>query len=82
MNWALCMRERVVDYWTDGGPGVKEAAEQALLGKDEDLETFLRGRRGGRVFYRNTSDGMQIVAKADKNNEPNVIQRLLATYGK
>lgn len=38
------MRERVVDYWTDGGAGVKEAAEQALLGTDEDLETFLDQR--------------------------------------
>ncbi|GAA2620012.1 polymorphic toxin-type HINT domain-containing protein [Streptomyces tubercidicus] len=62
-----------------GGNTNPGLGSKSLAGTDI---SHLRGRRGGRVFYRNTSDGMQIVAKADKNNEPNVIQRLLATYGK
>ncbi|WP_208870111.1 ALF repeat-containing protein, partial [Streptomyces monomycini] len=37
---ALFMRGQVVDYWTDGGTGIKAAAEQALLGTDEDIEKF------------------------------------------
>ncbi|MGW3276256.1 ALF repeat-containing protein, partial [Streptomyces kronopolitis] len=38
------MREAAVDSWVDGGAGVKEAAERALLGTDEDLEIFLDQR--------------------------------------
>ncbi|MFC9947985.1 ALF repeat-containing protein, partial [Streptomyces pratensis] len=34
-------RGRVVDYWKEGGPGVKAAAEAALTGSDAELETFL-----------------------------------------
>ena len=39
------------------------------------------GRNGARVFFRNTADGMQIVAKADKSNESKVIGRLMEKYG-
>ncbi|MFD8141739.1 ALF repeat-containing protein [Streptomyces sp. NPDC059708] len=34
-------REDVVDYWQSGGAGVREAAERALLGTDEDIREFL-----------------------------------------
>ena len=34
-------RGQVVDYWREGGPGVKAAAEAALTGTDADVETFL-----------------------------------------
>ncbi|MEV5127617.1 ALF repeat-containing protein, partial [Streptomyces decoyicus] len=35
------MRRLVVRLWMDGGAGVKEAAEQALVGSGQDLKTFL-----------------------------------------
>ncbi|MHC3389636.1 polymorphic toxin-type HINT domain-containing protein [Streptomyces lavendulocolor] len=34
-------RSLVVDYWQTGGSGIKEAAERALLGSDEDIRAFL-----------------------------------------
>ncbi|MFC8917214.1 polymorphic toxin-type HINT domain-containing protein [Streptomyces sp. NPDC057116] len=34
-------RSLVVDYWQTGGAGIKRAAEQALLGSDEDIHQFL-----------------------------------------
>ena len=40
------MRELVVGVWMDGGAGIKEAAEQALLGGDQDVKTFLDQRDG------------------------------------
>lgn len=33
----------VVDYWQTGGAGIKDAAERALLGSDEDIQKFLDG---------------------------------------
>lgn len=36
-------RQQAVDYWSTGGAGIKEAAEQALLGTDEDIKQFLAG---------------------------------------
>ncbi|MFF8575477.1 DddA-like double-stranded DNA deaminase toxin [Streptomyces sp. NPDC015408] len=35
------VRADIVDYWETGGPGLKEAAEQALLGGDEAIRQFL-----------------------------------------
>ncbi|MGA5408746.1 polymorphic toxin-type HINT domain-containing protein [Streptomyces lavendulocolor] len=35
-------RSYVVRAWQEGGPGVKEAAEAALTGTDEDILTFLK----------------------------------------
>ncbi|MFE5487961.1 polymorphic toxin-type HINT domain-containing protein [Streptomyces sp. NPDC056527] len=37
----LTGRALALDYWAAGGPGVKEAAERALLGTDGDIEQFL-----------------------------------------
>ncbi|MFI9452701.1 polymorphic toxin-type HINT domain-containing protein [Amycolatopsis sp. NPDC052450] len=51
---------------------------KALEGTDIQ---YLRGRNGGRVFFRNTDEGMQIVGKADKANESRVIKRLKELYG-
>ncbi|MFF8965015.1 ALF repeat-containing protein [Streptomyces globisporus] len=34
-------RGRAVDYWVEGGPGVKAAAEAALTGTDAELQAFL-----------------------------------------
>ncbi|MFD0276833.1 polymorphic toxin-type HINT domain-containing protein [Kitasatospora sp. NPDC127111] len=34
-------RGRIVQIWKDGGPGVKAAAEAALLGSDADVRKFL-----------------------------------------
>ncbi|MFC9944335.1 ALF repeat-containing protein, partial [Streptomyces pratensis] len=34
-------RGRVIDYWKEGGPGVKAAAEAALTGSDAELQAFL-----------------------------------------
>ncbi|MFW5420264.1 hypothetical protein J0910_26970 [Nocardiopsis sp. CNT-189] len=51
---------------------------KALEGTDI---SYLRGRNGGRVFFRNTGDGIQIVGKADKSNESKVIKRLKELYG-
>ena len=42
---------------------------------------YLRGRNGGRVFYRMTNGTMEILAKANKGNEQNVINILKKLYG-
>lgn len=34
-------RRLAVEYWQSGGPGIKEAAERALTGTDEDIKKFL-----------------------------------------
>ncbi|MFI1163382.1 polymorphic toxin-type HINT domain-containing protein [Streptomyces sp. NPDC020801] len=34
-------RGLVVEYWRDGGSGVKEAAERALLGGDDEIRAFI-----------------------------------------
>ncbi|MFE5736737.1 polymorphic toxin-type HINT domain-containing protein [Streptomyces celluloflavus] len=36
-------RRYAVEQWRSGGVGVKEAAEKALLGTDEDIANFLKG---------------------------------------
>lgn len=36
-------RSSAVGYWLGGGNGIKEAAEKALLGTDEDVANFLQG---------------------------------------
>lgn len=41
---------------------------------------YLRGRNGARVFFRNTSNGIEILAKADKSNEQKVIKILEELY--
>ncbi|MFE9574648.1 hypothetical protein ACFYMW_40135 [Streptomyces sp. NPDC006692] len=41
---------------------------------------YARGQNGGRLFFRNVADGIEIVAKADKSNEDQVIARLLKLY--
>ncbi|GEM_PF-7089950 len=41
---------------------------------------YLRGRNGARVFYRNTSNGVEILAKASKENEALVIRVLEQLY--
>ncbi len=42
---------------------------------------YLRGRNGGRVFYRETVDGyMEVLGKADKGNEDRVIRLVLDTF--
>ncbi|MBT2897976.1 hypothetical protein HET64_15400 [Streptomyces sp. McG3] len=51
---------------------------RALSGTDV---TYARGRNGGRLFFRNVGGGIQIVGKADKGNEPQVIARLKKIYG-
>lgn len=35
------VRAEIVGYWESGGAGLKEAAEQALLGGDEEIRKFL-----------------------------------------
>ncbi|MEV5126049.1 ALF repeat-containing protein, partial [Streptomyces decoyicus] len=40
----LYRRDLVVRLWMDGGTGIKEAAEQALLGSDQDITAFLDQR--------------------------------------
>lgn len=39
--YAPAFRSQVVEIWEVGGTGIKEAAEQALLGSDEDIRQFL-----------------------------------------
>lgn len=43
---------------------------------------YARMRSGARLFFRNTSDGIQVVGKADKHNEGQVIARLRKLYGR
>jgi hypothetical protein len=44
---------------------------------------YLRGRNGGRVFYRETAEGyMEVLGKADKSNEDRVIRLVLDTFNK
>lgn len=43
---------------------------------------YMRGRNGARVFFRDTPNGIEIVAKASKGNEPQVIKRLNEIYGR
>ncbi|MEU6395288.1 polymorphic toxin-type HINT domain-containing protein [Streptomyces sp. NPDC046939] len=40
-EFALVDRGHVVDYWKEGGPGVRAAAEAALIGTDADVQKFL-----------------------------------------
>ncbi|MFF3918956.1 polymorphic toxin-type HINT domain-containing protein [Streptomyces sp. NPDC001852] len=61
-----------------GGNTNPGLGNKSLAGTDV---SYLRGRNGGRVFFRNTDDGMQIVGKADKSNESKVISRLTEMYG-
>ncbi|MFH1425133.1 MAG: DUF308 domain-containing protein [archaeon] len=42
--------------------------------------SYLRGRLGGRVFYRSKPGGYEILAKASKANEDSVIGRLVDIY--
>ena len=43
---------------------------------------YLRGRNGGRVFYRESASGyMEILGKADKGNETAVINAVLQYFG-
>ncbi|MEU5433257.1 hypothetical protein AB0G73_07750 [Streptomyces sp. NPDC020719] len=42
---------------------------------------YARGQNAGRLFFRNVDGGVEIVAKADKSNEPQVIERLKKIYG-
>jgi hypothetical protein len=42
---------------------------------------YLRGRNGARLFYRQTKNGYDIVGKASKNNEEQVVKALLKIYG-
>jgi len=41
---------------------------------------YLRGRNGGRVFYRRTDSGYEILGKASKYNEDKVIDKLRSLY--
>lgn len=41
---------------------------------------YLRGRNGARVFFKQTSDGFEILAKANKANEQTVIKILESIY--
>ena len=42
---------------------------------------YLRGRNGGRLFFRENAEGyVEILAKADKNNEDVVIDALLKQF--
>lgn len=44
--------------------------------------SYARTDSGARLFFRNTKDGVQIVAKADKGNEDKAIARLRVLYGR
>ncbi|WP_237300974.1 MULTISPECIES: polymorphic toxin-type HINT domain-containing protein [unclassified Streptomyces] len=61
-----------------GGNTNPGLVNKSLAGTDV---SYPRDRNGGRVFFRNTDDGMQIVGKADKSNESKVISRLTDMYG-
>lgn len=41
---------------------------------------YLRGDNGARVFYRNTKNGIEILARASKENEIKVIKILEELY--
>lgn len=41
---------------------------------------YLRGAKGSRIFYRNTQEGIEILAKASKANESKVIKILEQLY--
>jgi len=43
--------------------------------------SYLRGRNGARVFYRPAGEGYEILAKSSKDNEPQVINKLIDRYG-
>lgn len=38
---AVNLRQQIVSYWETGGAGIREAAEQALLGGDDAIRKFL-----------------------------------------
>ncbi|MGB7069310.1 MAG: hypothetical protein WBD22_07430 [Pyrinomonadaceae bacterium] len=44
--------------------------------------SYARARDGARVFFREVGDGIEILAKASKKNEDEVIRMLKNTYGK
>ena len=56
-------------------PGI---GTKALAGTDV---FYARGANGARLFFRNVDGGIQIVGKADKGNESQVINRLMQLYG-
>ena len=56
-------------------PGI---GTKSLAGTDV---SYARGANGARLFFRNVDGGIQIVAKADKSNESQVIARLMQLYG-
>jgi hypothetical protein len=39
-----------------------------------------RARDGARVYFRNTDDGIEILAKSSKSNQARVIERLRSLY--
>lgn len=57
-------------------PGI---GSKALGGTDV---MYARARSGARLFFRNVDGSVQIVGKADKNNESRVIARLVQLYGR
>jgi hypothetical protein len=56
-------------------PGI---GTKSLAGTDI---SYARGADGARLFFRNSGGVIQIVAKSDKSNEQQVINRLIKLYG-
>jgi hypothetical protein len=56
-------------------PGI---GTKALAGTDA---FYARGADGARLFFRNVDGGIQIVGKADKGTESQMINRLMQLYG-
>ena len=58
-----------------GLPGVRHIAGTDIF--------YLRGRQGGRLYYRKTNEGYEIVGKSAKGrNQEQVIQKLVELYSR
>ncbi|AXU16908.1 hypothetical protein D1794_29570 (plasmid) [Streptomyces clavuligerus] len=53
-------RGRVVEAWNRGGPGVKAAAEAALIGTEEDIQRFLNTEKRLAQHHDDRIDAVQV----------------------
>lgn len=62
----------IILFYTNPGIGTKHLSGNIY---------YLRGRNGGRVFYRMDGNTMEILGKATKANEQTVINLVLDLFG-
>lgn len=56
-------RGKAVQFWIDGGPAVKAAAETALTGSDQDIQQFLQAGRAAAEYVDDKEAAQQVVSQ-------------------